>query len=234
MQKCPFHSPSWQPGSHISTAPDNRTSAPNMLKYHQVLFTWLSWFGGMVLFVSKTPTSPVPCWRLQGPPHLLAGSQEESLNLEASKLSAEICKCEMNRRGRIQWTWPLEILVAPQAHAMTCCVLPHVLLVLCPYCASWLSTSALTCVPMLCWKRGSVNDGEPHKAVKPTCGKHVLECGSADPWALQMYIAAKALLPRFLVSEPSQMIQATVLVAIDYFVKLGFLGLKLALLHPRK
>ena len=57
----------------------------------------------------------------------------------------------------------LELLVAPHAHALTCFVLPHVLLVYCAYRAGWLSTSALLCVPMICWKRGSACDGEPYK-----------------------------------------------------------------------
>jgi hypothetical protein len=38
----------------------------------------------------------------------------------------------------------------------------------------------------------------PTKCEAPLVGKHVLERGLEDPWALQMYIEAKAQMPRFL------------------------------------
>lgn len=45
---------------------------------------------------------------------------------------------------------------------------------------------------------------------------------------------AKGQVLDFLARKPWQTIQATLLVTMDYFIKLGFLDLIIALLHPRQ
>ena len=154
----------------------------------------------MVLYVSKTPTPALPCWRLQGPPHLFAGSQEEWLTLAASKRSAEPSNVKwMGGEGSngpghpkyslhhlcMNWhvvcyptsfSFFVHIVIVGKAHLQYC---------VCPWYAG---------------KGGVPVTRSPTKQWSPTCGKHVLECELAVPWARQMYTEAKAQMPRFLAS----------------------------------
>jgi hypothetical protein len=115
----------------------------------------------------RPPTPPLPCWRLQGPPHLLAGSQEEWLTLTASKISVEPSNVKwMGGVGSNGPGQPKYSLHHMCMHWHAVCY-PTSYSFFCAYRDSWLSTSALLCLPMICWKRGSACDAEPYKAVKP-------------------------------------------------------------------
>jgi hypothetical protein len=134
--------------------------------YCPILFTWLSWGqgdGSICIHGTHNPNAALKATRASTPFRRVSG---RVVDLSASGKSVAMCKGEMMRRGRIQGTLPLEILVSPHARALTCCVLPHVLLFsLCTSCLL-ITTSVLLCLPLICWKRGSACDVEPYKAVK--------------------------------------------------------------------